>query len=201
MPFQFRRLRIVCSAAFACLACLVFKPVDAHPHVWITYGAQIELAQHKVTGLREDWTFTKGFPAMLSIDLSHYGPDAVLSDVDRDTFKKSAFDSLTRVGYFTRVFVDGKPLAVGQPTNFSVALRGGKIVYTFVVPLVEPVELPKSGFQVGVWDENFFCDFEMRPDGVQLDPVSSDCHISDAPDRDHPVFFGSVFPTAARVSC
>jgi ABC-type uncharacterized transport system substrate-binding protein len=207
MSIQFRRLLPAASRArpvpaiLALLACLTSAVAEAHPHVWITYGAQIQLAQHKVTGFREDWTFTKGFPAMLSIDLSHYPADAVLSDKDRDTFRQSAFDSLKRVGYFTRVFVDGKRLETGEPKDFSVALHGGKLVYTFVLPLQQPVDLPASGFQFGVWDENYFVDFEMRADGVQLDPPASQCHITDVPDHDHPVFFGSVFPNAARIAC
>jgi ABC-type uncharacterized transport system substrate-binding protein len=199
MSIQFRRLL---ASSLAALACLVgSRAADAHPHVWITYGAQVQVAQHTITGFREDWTFTKGFPAMLSIDLSHYPADAVLSDKDRDTFRQSAFDSLQRVGYFTRAFIDGKRLATGAPRDFSVALHGGKLVYTFVLPLQVPVELPKTGFQFGVWDENYFVDFEMRADGVQLDPAAADCHITDVPDRDHPVFFGSVFPNAARIAC
>ncbi len=183
------------------VACLVSGQAAAHPHVWIAYGTQIELAGHKITGFREDWTFTKGFPALLSIDLSRYPADAVLDDKDRDTFRQSAFDSLKRVEYFTHVFVDGKRLATGQPTNFSVALHGGKIVYTFLLPLAQPLDLPKSGLQFGVWDDNFFCDFEMRTGSVQLDPAPAECHIATVPDRDHPVFFGSVFPDAARISC
>jgi ABC-type uncharacterized transport system substrate-binding protein len=208
MSIQFRHLLPAASAAsttalvtFAALALLASPAADAHPHVWITYGAQVQVAQHKITGFREDWTFTKGFPAMLSIDLSHYPADGVLSDKDRDTFKQSAFDSLKRVGYFTRAFIDGKRLVTGEPKDFSVALHGGKLVYTFVLPLQEPVELPSSGFEFGVWDENYFVDFEMRAEGVQIDPPAAQCHITDVPDRDHPVFFGSVFPNAARIAC
>lgn len=160
-------------------------------------------ADHKVTGIRETWTFTRVFPFSLVGDFSDAPTSGPMDAKHTAIIWKQAFSSLKGADYFTHVYANGKPLAVGEAREFNVAIEDKHMVYRFLVPLKSSVDAKALNVTVGIWDETFFVDFESvqhRP--IELDGAGShDCTAESFEDRDHPIFSGLLTPRASKISC
>lgn len=174
----------------------------AHPHVWVDYSAAAQLHGQKLVAVRETWTFSKGFPVSMVGDFSNMPKAGKLNDTYTAMFKVQAFSSLKGADYFTHVFLDGKPVSVSEAQDFSVSMEDGHVVYRFVVPLVQQIDIKHGKVTLGIYDESFFVDFSSNaPMPVSLEGAAEQCTSAMFEDRDHPIFFGSIFPKASRLSC
>lgn len=182
---------------------MMLGPVEAeaHPHVWVLYALNLQMNRGSVSAIDVEWMFTNGFQALLPIDLSRYPKNGVLSAKDIESLRASAFQSLKNVGYFTHAYVQGRPVALGEPQRFSVAMHDGKLVYTFRMMLAQPVDTTRTPLELGVWDDEFFVDFEMKKDGVRPVSTNAACRVFYTPDADHAVYYGTYAPMVATVAC
>jgi len=229
-----RVLPIVHGVAAACCAVAV-APLAAHPHVWITYTSVARMDGSVLGAVQERWTFSQGFPVSIVGDLTAMPtagpvgpkyirifrqqgfPVSIVGDLTAmptagpvgpkyiRIFRQQAFDSLKRADYFTHVFVDGKAARFGEVRDFAVSVKGGQIVYTFVLPLADKVDLKLAQVQVGIWDETFFVDFQSPSRSstpVVFDATAEkSCTAEPFEDKVHPIFGGAIFPLSVRLSC
>ena len=196
----FRRLAAATSFPIAMLSSL---HAVAHPHVWIDYAATAQLNERKLVAIREEWVFVKQFPFSLVGDFSDAPASGPMDPKHTAIIYKQAFSSLRGANYFTHVFVDGKPVAVGDARDFAVSIEDKHIVYRFLVPLSQPVDAKAAKVVMGIWDDTFFVDFESR--NAHPLEISGNgarvCTSSSFEDHDHPIYGGLVTPTASRISC
>jgi ABC-type uncharacterized transport system substrate-binding protein len=176
---------------------------QAHPHVWINYSMVAQTQGTLLVAVQETWTFSKGFPFSMVGDFSSMPKSGPLNASYTATFKAQAFSSLKGAEYFTHVFADGKAVALGEPRDFSVGIEDGHVVYRFLMPLGKPVDIKRARVTLGVWDDTFFVDFE---NAAQPMPTLSagkpgTCRAVPFEDHDHPIFGGTLFPQASRLSC
>lgn len=185
------------------LALLTFSAASqAHPHVWIDYAATAQLHGQKLVAVRETWTFSKGFPVSMVGDFSGMTKSGPVDETHTAMFKVQAFSSLKGADYFTHIYLDGKPVALGEPRDFSVSIEDGHIVYHFVVPLAKPQEIRQGALTLGLYDDSFFVDFTSKATlPVSVEPASSTCHTTPFDDHDHAIFGGNIFPQASRLTC
>jgi ABC-type uncharacterized transport system substrate-binding protein len=171
--------------------------------VWIDYGAVAQMRGTTLYAVKERWTFSKGFPVPIVGDMTGMPKSGPVGDKYAAVFKQQAFNALRGADYFTQVFANGKPLAVGEASNFSVAVEQGHVVYDFLVPLVTPVDVKRAKVQLGVWDETFFVDFQGAPaPAVSFDAhAPKTCRAQSFEDHDHAIFGGSIFPQANLLLC
>jgi ABC-type uncharacterized transport system substrate-binding protein len=171
--------------------------------VWINYSMVAQTQGTLLVAMQQTWTFSKGFPFSLVGDFSGMPKSGPLNADYTATFKAQAFSLLKSSDYFTHVFVDGKPVALGEARNFSVSIEQGHVVYRFLLPLGKPVDFKRERVTIGVWDNTFFVDFESAVQPVLTLSAGSpgNCKAVAFEDRDHPIFGGSVFPQASRLSC
>jgi ABC-type uncharacterized transport system substrate-binding protein len=176
---------------------------QAHPHVWINYSMVAQTQGTLLVAMQQTWIFAKGFPFSLIGDFSGMPKSGPLNANYTATFKAQAFSMLKSSDYFTHVFVDGRTIAVGEARNFSVSIEQGHVVYRFLLPLVKPVDIKRERATLGVWDDTFFVDFESAAQPLLTLGAGSPgkCKAASFEDHDHPVFGGSVFPQASRLSC
>lgn len=176
---------------------------QAHPHVWINYSMVAQTQGTQLVAMQQTWIFSKGFPFSLVGDFSHMPKSGPLNADYTATFKAQAFSLLKSSDYFTHVFVDGKAVAVGEARNFSVSIEQGHVVYRFLLPLVKPVDFKRERVTLGVWDDTFFVDFESAAQLLLTLSAGSpgNCKAAAFEDHDHPIFGGSIFPQASRLSC
>ena len=177
-------------------------PALAHPHVWVEYTAQLQMDGHAVIAIAQTWRFTKGFPVQLA-GIDSLPQDGPLDAKQTAIFKQHAFSSLANAGYFSHVFVDGKPQAFADPDDFRVSVDHGRIVYAFTLKLASRVNVDAHGIELGIWDDSFFVAYTPAPqDAVTLGPqAASTCTITSFLDHDHPIFNGIVVPRASKIAC
>ena len=188
-----------------CALQLVALPTlaQAHPHVWIDYSLVAQTQGTRLVAMQQTWIFSKGFPFSLLGDFSSMPKSGPLNADYTAIFKAQAFSLLKSSDYFTHVFVDRKAVALGEARNFHVSIEQGHIVYRFLLPLAKPVDFRGKPVTVGVWDDTFFVDFESATQPVLSLSAGSpgSCKAMAFEDRDHPIFGGTVFPQASRLSC
>ncbi|WP_323118288.1 DUF1007 family protein [Burkholderia alba] len=196
-----------CRAALPLLlTALAGQRADAHPHVWVLYALNLEMERGAAVAIDAEWMFTNGFQALLPVDLSRYPKNGALSPQDTEALRRTAFQSLKDVGYFTHAYVQGRAVPLGEPQRFSVAMRDGKLVYTFRMALTQPVDPSRTPLELGVWDDEFFVDFEMKKDGVRTSGIKpagtrAACRVFYTPDANHAVYYGTYAPMSATVAC
>jgi ABC-type uncharacterized transport system substrate-binding protein len=197
-----RRFRLW-ALAFAALLGIFTPHAGAHPHVWIAYSATAQMRGNTLIAVQETWTFSKGFPFSLVGDFSDAPTSGPLDAKHTAIVWKQTFAPLKGADYFTHVFVDGKPVGLADARDFSVAIENRQMVYRFVVPLAVPADVRRAAVEVGVWDETFFVDFE----GVNAHPLAVDaaapkaCRALTFEDRQHPIYYGTIFPVSSKLSC
>ncbi len=195
IPAVLRRLAGAAALAVPALAA-------AHPHVWIRFTAQLRMQGSTITAIDERWRFSEGFPVQLvGIDtLPDSGP---LDARQTAMFRDQAFSSLSHAQYFTHLFVDGAVQRVGSPEHFRVSIDHGKLVYSFTLPFVKPVEVAAHQVSLGIWDDSFFVDYET--DGANAVSLGGEpapaCTVKAFQDHDHPIFNGLYLPQAHAITC
>jgi len=194
------------------MACVAGNAI-AHPHVWVSYAADIQMQDRAVASIAETWRFTNGFPVQI-IGLDAQPKDGPATAAQTAVFKEQAFDSLGRVGYYTHLYVNGVPQRLDGPIDFRVAIEGGDVVYRFTLRLPSPVMVTGHTVTLGIWDPSFFVDYEAEgnaPDkAIRLRDASgkvvggsekAGCTVKSFADTAHPIFTGLVIPKAVTLSC
>lgn len=198
------RTRLAIALPRILLACLLLPAslAIAHPHVWIKYAASVSTNGTSIVAIEEHWRFTEGFPVQL-VGVDQLPTSGVLDAALTKRFHDQAFASLAHSAYFTHVFVDGNPQAFGEPTGFKVSVEGGKITYSFRLPLAAPVDLRGKKVVLGIWDPSYYVDYEREPvRAVSFAPDSPpNCSIRSFVDKTHPIFNGFVLPSASEMTC
>lgn len=174
----------------------------AHPHVWIKYAASIKTSGTSIVAIEERWRFTEGFPVQL-VGVDKLPTNGPLDAAQTKRFHDQAFVSLAHSGYFTHLFVDDNPQMFGDPTGFKVSVEGGKITYSFQLPLATPVNARGKKIEFGIWDPSYYVDYEPEPEpAVSFAPGSPpNCSVRSFVDKTHPIFNGFVLPSASDIAC
>lgn len=186
------------------LSCLLLPAslALAHPHVWIAYTASIQMNGTSIVAIDEHWRFTEGFPTQL-VGIDQLPERGLLDAAQTKRFRDQAFASLAHASYFTHLFADGSPQAFGEPTGFQVSVEGGKIAYSFRLPLAAPVDIHGKNVELGVWDPSYYVDYEADSDhAVSIGQgAPQTCSIRAFVDKSHPIFNGFVLPHASAIAC
>lgn len=175
---------------------------EAHPHIWIRATATMQFEDGKITGIRHEWLFDDFFS------------NALISDFDKNKNKQfdadevkeleaNAFVALKEFGFFTHVKVGGKAVTIETTRDFTPSIKDGKVVYTFVAVLPQPVDPRAVQFAAGVYDHSYYVDVEVNPQlGVKLAGGGSEtCKFAIVEDKDAPLYFGATFARRIEISC
>lgn len=197
-----RPFRLICGA-LAALGAYAAGPASAHPHVWIDNITTIIFEDGKVTGVRVRWTFDELFGSGVIKDYDKNG-DGKFDAAEIRVVKAEAFAALADYGYFVNVFVGGKPLKAGAAKDFKPSVNKSKqLVYEFTVPFPEAIDPKAPGFKIGIYDPSFYV--YVGPD--DSDPVrfagmkDGACQYKIVEDKEHPIYFDSVFPPVIKLDC
>jgi ABC-type uncharacterized transport system substrate-binding protein len=175
---------------------------EAHPHIWIRASATMQFEDGKITGIRHEWIFVDFFSNALISDFDknknkQFDPDEVKE------LEKNAFVALKEFGYFTHVKVGGKAVTIETTRDFTPTIKDGKVIYTFVAVLPQPVDPRAAQFAAGVYDHSYYVDVEVNPQlGVKLAGGGSEaCKFAIVEDKDAPLYFGATFARRIEILC
>lgn len=138
--------RVIAGAA---LALLMASPALAHPHAWIDTSEEVVFdAQGRVVAIRERWLFDEFYTAA-TVKFSGKGNN-VAALIDK------IMHNLSEWNYFTRVYLDGHEVKLGNPLTQAGEMDGHRLVMTFEVPLEKPVAPDKAVLTYAVYDPTYY---------------------------------------------
>ena len=191
------------AAVAGLVAVALPRGAAAHPHVWIDYQLAVMFEKGRVTALHQEWSFDEDFTAAVMRDVVGEAKVTKLGPAEIAKIEKNAFSNLKNYDYFTHIFVGDGKVGVGEVKDFKARLAGPKLIYTFTVPLAQPVDAKTGPMGIGIWDDTYYVDVGPAEGAVpKLEgDGSAACHATIIEDHQHPIYFGSVFPKTVRVSC
>jgi ABC-type uncharacterized transport system substrate-binding protein len=191
-------LLALCLALFG-----VAGAADAHPHVWIDTVATFVFTQGKVSSLRLTWTFDEDFSETLLHNVhAARRPGRLDAQQVKHLYEKD-FANLQSDQYFVRLYVGGGRVPVREVSDFSASYRDRRVIYEFTVRLPAPVDPVATAVALSVYDATYFVevDFDETTPVLFVDGPDPPCRYSVVEDRQHPIYFGMVFPQQLRLDC
>lgn len=168
--FRTRHWPRAACAVLAGLLALWPAASQAHPHVFIKQHVAALFDQSGLVGFRLTWRFDPMYSSMMRADyvVSKAG---ALTPEDVKALHDKCFVDLRDEHYFTTVTVNGAPLPLGEPADFSATSVDGDIVYSFVIPLKpDPKALrPENKAEITVFDPSYYVYYELAAN----DPVAT----------------------------
>jgi ABC-type uncharacterized transport system substrate-binding protein len=150
------------GALLAALLALAPRAAFAHPHIFIRQHVAALFNHDGLAGIRLTWHFDPLYSSMMRSDFvaSRSGP---LTPADVKALHDKCFMDLKDEHYFTTVHLNGKPLPLGDPTDFTAKADGDSIIYSFVIPLKPPPgdAPPTSMLDVTVFDRSYYVYYEL----------------------------------------
>lgn len=140
----------------------------AHPHVFIDNYPQLEFDDSGFAGIRVAWVFDEMFSASMVLDYDD--GDGRFSPKETATIKAEAFDNLKEYGYFFHIEIAGKPFPVKFVREFSAELKGGQLIYRFLVPCHVPATASAKKITLSVIDDSNFVAIMTKQTAVSLQP-------------------------------
>ena len=136
---------------------------QAHPHVFVVAREEVAFdAEGRVASVGHAWQFDEGFSAFATqgLDADRNGE---FSQEELAPLAQVNVESLKEYGYFTFVEVDGKPVAIGDPTRYWLHYDDGRLTLFFDTPLAEPVDLAGRTLTVDVYDPQYYVAIDLVP--------------------------------------
>lgn len=180
MPIAASLRHRVLAAALGLVAGLAtVSSAWAHPHVWITAKAELAYEAGRVTGIRHAWTFDPEYTAFLTQGLDANGDGKVSPEELQGSAKEHA-GNLAEFAYFTKLKVAGKEQAFAEPQEARMAMEGGKLTLSFLLPLKTPAAQGKGVAAVEVYDPTYFIAFSLAEgaDALRLAGAAPGCSMT-----------------------
>ncbi|UMY18576.1 DUF1007 family protein [Methylobacterium organophilum] len=154
-------------------------PALAHPHVWVTATEEVAYESGRVTGVRHHWTFDAEYSAFITQGLDA-NKDGKVSPEELQGLATENTAGLAEFGYFTKLKVGGKEQAFAEPKDPRMALEGGKLTLTFLLPLKTPAAQGRGVAALEVYDPTYFVSFGLAEgaDAVRLAGAPTGCTTS-----------------------
>lgn len=176
-----RSLRI--AAVLAALVMTGVSAARAHPHVWVTSSSELIYAPDgSVTGIRHAWTFDDMFStyAIQGLDTKTKG---VYTREDLAPLAQVNVDSLKEFAYFTYAKAGGKKEKLGEPVDYYLDYKDGKLTLNFTLPLKAPVRTPELVLEI--YDPSYFVNFALSDkEPLKLVGAPANCKLAVQPPTD-----------------
>jgi ABC-type uncharacterized transport system substrate-binding protein len=195
-------MRAACLLLATLAGWVLCAPAHAHPHVWIDNRIAFVFQGETVTGLRLTWRFDEFFSDGLIRDFDA-DADGSFAPEEVAELEANAFSALKDYHYLSRVWVGGTPFDPQEVSDFAAHQDSGIVVYSFVVPLPEPVDPRATPIAAEVYDEEYYIEVLL----AETDPVSlegyagSDCSTDVQEDADNAYYFDMVYPQQVSLRC
>jgi ABC-type nickel/cobalt efflux system permease component RcnA/ABC-type uncharacterized transport system substrate-binding protein len=163
------------------------EPAAAHPHVWITFTAEIVYAPDGAAiGVRHVWTFDDAYSTFATQDMD----PKVKGQFSREELAPLAevnMTSLKDYDFFTYVKANGQKVAFGPPKDYWLEYADSVLTLHYMLPFAQPVRTPQLG--VEIYDPEFFIDFSLaEKNPVTLVGAPSQCKLTvTKPGEENPV--------------
>ncbi|GGX99362.1 membrane protein [Litchfieldella qijiaojingensis] len=128
----------------------------AHPHGWIDLGVRVILDdQGRVEALRQRWRMDPFYSLVILEELEAAEGDASM-EARLDQLGTEIRDNLAPRHYFTELTHAGQQVALGEVSEYTVMERGGRVEFSFLLPLEAPLALEGEVMRYQVFDPSYY---------------------------------------------
>ena len=167
-------------AALAMVVLMLAGPAQAHPHVFIdTVIKAMFDDQGQVDALEITWTYDDLYSLMIMQErgLDTDGDGAL---TDAETASLQGYDMNWEAGYEgdTHVLLQGQPVAITGPSDWTARVEGGYIISTHIRHLVTPVR-PMQDFPLIIqsYDPTYYIAYTIMDGLMQGEDASCDASV------------------------
>lgn len=128
----------------------------AHPHGWIDLSMRVILdEQGRVEALHQRWRMDPFYSLVILEELGAAEGEASM-EARLDQLGMEIRDSLAPQHYFTEVSHGGESVVLGDVGEYTVMERGGRVEFSFLLPLESPLELGEDALRYQVFDPSYY---------------------------------------------
>ncbi|RUR27753.1 DUF1007 family protein [Vreelandella nanhaiensis] len=173
------------------IASLMLSPwVSAHPHGWIDFSIRVMTDDEGVArGLHQTWRMDPFYSLVVFEELTQV--DGVSLEEGLDQLSLEIRNNLAQQHYFTEVRLDGKPLALGEVSEYTAMEKDGRLTFSFILPFETPQPLAGHSLDYQIFDPTYYIEMvheaqDNQPDADALilhgEPVCALSILSADPD-------------------
>lgn len=191
------------AAILGAAVALAPSGAKAHPHVWVDSATTFVFDQdRRLVELRHRWRFDEIFGSFVMSEFDENQNGRFDGD-EVAKVRADGFQALEEFGYFTIVRIDGERVPIEDVVSFEARIEERVLVYEFGLGLPEPVDPAERDVVVGVYDPAYYVEVLLdEHDPVRFEGLPSGACIFDLhEDREHPIYYGMVFPLVIALSC
>ncbi|MBE0463152.1 DUF1007 family protein [Halomonas sp. FME20] len=135
---------------------LMLSPLAAaHPHGWIDFSIRVMTNDEGVVrGLHQIWRMDPFYSLVVFEELTQV--DGVSLDEGLDQLGLEIRNNLASQHYFTEIRRDGEPLALGEVSEYTAMEKGGRLIFTFILPLETPQPLAGHSLDYQIFDPTYY---------------------------------------------
>jgi ABC-type uncharacterized transport system substrate-binding protein len=152
----------------ALLLLLAPAPALAHPHIFIDTRYEVILNdRNEATALRIGWTYDDLYALLIFGDLA-LDPDGDGLLSPEEEARLNGFDMKWIEGFEgdTYVLLDGQPLAISGPRDWTASWADGKLSSTHIRDLVTPVPVAEVPLVIQAYDPGYYVAHVILPPAV-----------------------------------
>jgi ABC-type uncharacterized transport system substrate-binding protein len=155
---------------------------EAHPHVWIDATASLSVNETgQWTGVTVTWTFDE-FYSQASVEGFDENGDDLPDKAPMDAMFNEALENLREWIYFTDARLGDTRLTWGDGVTGGASWVDGRLVYRFVLPLAEPVDLVEHAKEISLrlYDPTFYISILLaeQPNAASLKGAPPGCKVT-----------------------
>ena len=164
------------------------SPALAHPHVFAEARLEVAVAADgTIDRLRHVWRFDEFFSSTVLLEFDD-DTDLILDESERITVANVVTDSISEFGYFQRIAIGEREIAIRPVDDMRVLFEDGQMILFFTSQPAEPVALTDSP-TIGVFDPTFYTAIEFYDDSeMVLEGAPTNCAgVMVVPDPDEAI--------------
>ncbi|MGS2744803.1 DUF1007 family protein [Halomonas sp. LS-001] len=163
---HWKKTQITCLMVLASVLLMGAPAVSAHPHGWIDLSVKvISDDQGRVIALEQSWRMDPFYSLVVMEELGQV-KDATLEE-GLAQLGQEIRDNLTPMHYFTEMFLDGEPLALGEVTEYTTRTRDDRLIFMFRLPLARPQPVADAVLTYQVFDPTYYLEVVHEADTQQ----------------------------------
>jgi len=161
-------LAFIVTSAFA-------NNLYAHPHIFMSQQIAAQSDKNGLAALNVIWTFDRYFSQQIIMDFDA-NHDNKFDTKETANVKKNIFDNLKQYHYFADIKIDGTPFEVKFVKDFSCAIKGDRVIFTFTIPCHVRATAHNKNIDIFFMDPTYYTSI-LFADSVPLTTPKNDAFI------------------------
>lgn len=180
---------------------LTIQPAQAHPHVFITADATLNVEDGLLTSIREVWRFDLFFSQVLISDFDR-DQSGTLEGIEVIEMEDTVFGNLADYNYFTWLTIDGEDQDFSGVRDVTVTEEDGELVFAFTVLLQDPADIAAREAVLSLYDPTIYIDIFIPEDAIAVTGMAgTTCGFGFSEGEEMHAADGFLTPQVVKLDC